>query len=71
MRLGLTLSVLRTARALQQLTRHGSRPALRRARSREERRPRGTTAVLPSHGTEVGLPSIVLEWSRGALSRCR
>ena len=30
MRLGLTLSVLRTARALQQLTRHGSRPALRR-----------------------------------------
>jgi nucleolar GTP-binding protein len=31
MRLGLTLTVLRTARALQQLTRHSSRPALRRA----------------------------------------
>ena len=31
MRLGLTLTVLRTARALQQLTRHSCRPALRRA----------------------------------------
>ena len=53
MRLGLTLSVLRTARALQQLTRHGSRPALRRGavvaaepparpRARAPRAPRAT-----------------------------
>ena len=54
MRLGLTLSVLRTARALQQLTRHGSRPALRRGAAPAGCRVASAVAALARCAAQTG-----------------